>query len=142
MKTLLLLCTITLYTTCFSQNSHSDTAEVRTSMGEQALAWNKGDIEGFMAYYWHSDSLRFIGSKGITYGWQQTLDNYKKGYPTLEAMGQLTFDIKSIEQLSANSIFVVGGWKLKKKDKDVGGYYTLLWRRIKGQWVIVVDHTS
>lgn len=111
-------------------------------MGEQALAWNKGDIEGFMAYYWRSDSLRFIGSRGITYGWQQTLDNYKKGYPTADAMGQLAFDIKSIEQLSATSIFVAGGWKLKKKDKDVGGYYTLLWRRIKGQWVIVVDHTS
>lgn len=139
MKTLLLLCIILSCTICFSQ---TDTAKIHAAMGEQALAWNKGDIEGFMAYYWHSDSLRFIGSKGITHGWQQTLDNYKKGYPTAEAMGQLTFDIKSIEQLSANSIFVVGGWKLKKKDKDVGGYYTLLWRRIKGQWVIVVDHTS
>lgn len=142
MRPLLLLCTMLICTNCFSQNSHPDTSKVRAAMGEQALAWNKGDIEGFMAYYWHSDSLRFIGSKGITYGWQQTLDNYKKGYPTLEAMGQLTFDIKSIEQLSANAIFVVGGWKLKKKDKDVGGYYTLLWRKIKGRWVIVVDHTS
>lgn len=142
MKKLLLFFAIALYTTCFSQNRQSDTARVRFSMSEQALAWNRADVEGFMAYYWHSDSLRFIGSKGITHGWQQTLDNYKKGYPTAEAMGQLTFDIKSIEQLSANSIFVVGGWKLKKKDKDVGGYYTLLWRKIKGQWLIVVDHTS
>ncbi|MBS1636770.1 MAG: nuclear transport factor 2 family protein [Bacteroidetes bacterium] len=125
----------------FSQN-HKDAELIRKAMQTQQESWNKGDIEGFMAYYWKSDSLKFIGSKGITYGWQNTLNNYKKGYPTQEAMGQLVFEINSIEELSKTSAFVIGKWTLHKKDKDVGGYYTLLWKKIDGHWVIVTDHTS
>jgi ketosteroid isomerase-like protein len=120
----------------------ADTSAVRRVMHLQEEAWNKGDIDGFMEHYWKSDSLKFIGSKGITYGWQKTLDNYKKGYPNREAMGILNFDISSIEQLSSGSIFVIGKWHLKKKDSEVGGYYTLLWKKKNGKWVIVTDHTS
>lgn len=110
-------------------------------MKTQEEAWNKGDIKGFMEYYWKSDSLKFIGSKGITYGWQKTLDNYIKGYPTKSAMGILTFSILEITQLSNSSIYVIGKWDLKK-EKPSGGYFTLLWRKINDKWVIVADHTS
>ena len=125
----------------YSQNNN-DIAEVAENMKKQEIAWNKADIEGFMAYYWKSDSLKFIGSKGITYGWQKTLDNYKMAYPGQEAMGILTFENNTIERLSTDKIFVIGKWRLKKKDSGTGGYYTLLWKKIKGKWVIVVDHTS
>ena len=129
---------------CLSSYAQRNTPSslIRKAMQTQQESWNKGDIEGFMAYYWNNDSLRFIGSKGITYGWQNTLNNYKKGYPDKEAMGELVFEIKRIEELSATSAFVIGKWTLHKKDKDVGGYYTLLWKKINGQWVIVTDHTS
>jgi hypothetical protein len=110
-------------------------------MTAQEMAWNNANIVGFMNYYWKSDSLKFIGSKGITYGWQKTYDNYVKGYPTKEAMGILTFIIKEITQLSKTSIYVVGQWDLKK-EKPSGGYFTLLWKKINGNWVIVADHTS
>jgi ketosteroid isomerase-like protein len=122
--------------------SKTDISEVSEIMKKQETAWNKADIEGFMAYYWKSDSLKFIGSKGINYGWQKTLDNYKKSYPTPEAMGVLTFENITLEQLSPVKIFVIGKWHLKKKDGDVGGSYTLLWKKINSKWVIVVDHTS
>jgi ketosteroid isomerase-like protein len=115
--------------------------EIAGLMKKQEVAWNNGDIEGFMKYYWNSDSLKFIGSKGITYGWQKTLDNYKKGYPDKAAMGTLTFEISTKEMLSESVVFIVGKWSLAK-DKPAGGYFTLLWKKIKGEWVIVVDHTS
>jgi len=115
--------------------------EIIDLMEKQELAWNAGDIEGFMKYYWKDDSLKFIGSKGITYGWQPTLDNYKKNYPDKAAMGVLTFEIKTNEELSKTSVFIIGKWSLKK-EKSLGGYFTLLWKKIKGEWVIVVDHTS
>ena len=131
---------------CFSVfgfgQSKTDIAEVTDLMKKQEAAWNKADIDGFMAYYWKSDSLKFIGSKGITYGWQKTLDNYKKNYPTSEAMGILTFENSTIEQLSPTRIFVIGKWDLKRKVGDVGGHYSLLWKKINGKWVITVDHTS
>ncbi len=125
----------------FSQ-SKTDISEVNELMKKQEAAWNKADIDGFMQYYWKSDSLRFIGKSGITYGWQKTLDNYKKNYPTPDAMGILTFENITVEQLSPTNIFVIGKWDLKRKAGDVGGHYSLLWKKIKGHWVIVVDHTS
>ena len=115
---------------------------VAENMKKQEVAWNNFDIDGFMKYYWNNDSLKFIGSKGITYGWKNTLENYKKGYPDKKAMGFLTFTNITIEELSANSIYVIGKWNLKKEDKDVGGHYTLLWKKINGKWVIVCDHTD
>ena len=120
----------------------SDHQAIRRIMADQEAAWSRGDLEGFMAGYWKSDSLRFIGSSGLTYGWQQTLDNYKKGYPDLDAMGKLTFTILSVEKLSKRNAFVIGKWYLARKSGDLNGYYTLLWRKIKGNWVIVADHSN
>jgi len=122
-------------------SAQNNTAEVLKCMERQEESWNKGDIRAFMNYYWKSDSLKFIGSKGITYGWQPTLDNYLKSYPNKEAMGILSFSIKECSQLSSTSIYVIGSWELQKK-KQVGGYFTLLWKKINGDWVIVADHTS
>ena len=136
---LILICKVS-----FSQtNKTGDGSAVQKAMDTQLAAWNKGNIEGFMDYYWNNDSLKFVGSKGITYGWKKTLENYKKNYPDKDAMGVLTFVNSSMEQLSSVSFFVIGKWNIKKKDgSEVGGYYTLLWKKIKNKWMIVVDHTS
>ncbi len=125
----------------YGQQYKGDLKTVSNIMSAQELAWNHADIRGFMDFYWKSDSLQFIGSKGITYGWQKTYDNYVKGYPDKEAMGTLKFTIKDMMQLSKTSIYVIGQWELTK-EKPVGGYFTLLWKKINGQWVIVADHTS
>jgi ketosteroid isomerase-like protein len=114
---------------------------VRANMALQQTAWNNGDIPGFMDHYWKHDSLKFIGSRGITYGWQRTLENYQKGYPDKAAMGELTFTLFEVTELSPAAVFVIGKWDLKK-EKPAGGYFTLLWKKIKGKWVIVADHTS
>ncbi|MBI3520405.1 MAG: nuclear transport factor 2 family protein [Bacteroidetes bacterium] len=141
MKKLLLLLCLFYGWNLVAQKQSKDVAMVLSHMKTQEESWNKGDVKGFMDYYWHSDSLKFIGSKGITYGWQKTLDNYMKGYPTKEAMGILTFTIKEATQLSKSSIYIIGQWDLKK-EKPSGGYFTLLWKKINNQWVIVADHTS
>ena len=124
-----------------AQNSGIDVPLVIQNMRAQEEAWNGGDLNGFMAHYWKSDSLKFIGSKGITYGWQKTLDNYLKAYPTNEAMGALTFTLVEATQLSESSIYIIGKWALLK-DKPVSGYFTLLWKKVNNRWVIVSDHTS
>jgi ketosteroid isomerase-like protein len=124
-----------------AQKQNKEVNQVLANMKMQEESWNKGDVRGFMDYYWNNDSLKFIGSKGITYGWQKTLDNYIKGYPNKEAMGILTFTILESTQLSETSIYVIGKWELKK-EKPSGGHFTLLWKKINNQWVIVADHTS
>lgn len=119
-----------------------DEQTVRKLIEEQRQAWNAGDKEKFMQTYWRSDSLMFIGKSGVTYGWQKTLENYKKGYPDTAAMGKLDFNILEVKRLSVMYFFVVGKWHLTRSIGDVGGHFTLLFKKIKNKWVIVADHSS
>jgi ketosteroid isomerase-like protein len=121
--------------------SQSDSSQIRLRMQEQEQAWNRGDLREFMSPYWNDERLMFIGSKGITYGWKNTLANYERSYSTREKMGQLSFTILSIQLLSADHAFVTGKWQLER-GQPIGGHFTLLWRKIGGKWVIVADHTS
>lgn len=126
--------------TSFSQSK--DETAIRQILQTQQNAWNTGQLPQFMNGYWPNDSLMFIGKSGITYGYQKTLDNYIKGYPDTAAMGKLHFDILEMKNLSPEYYFVVGKWFLKRSIGDIGGHFTLLFRKIKGQWLIVADHSS
>ncbi|MFY0687318.1 MAG: nuclear transport factor 2 family protein [Cyclobacteriaceae bacterium] len=122
--------------------AQSDEDLIREKMTQQEVCWNAGDLDCFMETYWNSEQLLFIGSKGLTYGWQQTLDNYRKGYPNKEAMGKLSFDLKKFEKLSKNHWFVVGQWKLSRSIGDLDGHFSLIWKKFNGEWLIVADHSS
>lgn len=111
-------------------------------MNMQEEAWSAGDIEQFMEGYWQSERLVFIGSRGLTYGWQKTLDNYKKGYPTKEDMGTLQFDIISLEELNPETFYMIGKYTLIKDKGNQSGHFTLIWKLINGRWRIVSDHSS
>jgi ketosteroid isomerase-like protein len=119
-----------------------DEKQIRSTLDKQTAAWNRGDIEGFMDGYWRSDSLMFIGKSGVTYGWQNTLNNYKKGYPDTASMGKLHFDIIEVKRLSVLYFSVVGKWHLSRSIGDLSGHFTLLFRKVKNKWVIVSDHSS
>lgn len=126
--------------TGFSQDRNA--RAILDLLDTQTAAWNKGDLQAFMKGYWENDSLRFIGKSGITYGWNNTLANYKRGYPDTAAMGKLNFTILVVKKLSMRYYEVVGKWYLKRSIGDASGHYTLLLRKIKGSWVIVSDHSS
>jgi uncharacterized protein (TIGR02246 family) len=140
-KISLVLFTCLLAAVCFAQ-ANADEKAIRDLMARQSAAWNRGNLEEFMKGYWVNDSLMFIGKSGVTYGYQNTLANYKKGYSDTAQMGKLFFDLVQVKKLSPDYYWVLGKWFLKRSVGDVGGYYTLLFRKIKGKWVIVADHSS
>ena len=111
MKMKLLYCFLIVSTLVHSQSKEEK--EIRRLLAVQTECWNRGDIEGFMQTYWKNDSLLFIGKSGVHFGWQETLNNYKKGYPDTTAMGQLSFDILIVIKLSPEYFYVVGKWMLK-----------------------------
>lgn len=115
---------------------------IRKVMDEQVLAWNRGDVEGFMQGYWKSESLIFVSGDNIRRGWQTVTDNYKKSYNTREKMGVLSFTDLEITILSKNSATVLGRWKVQHEPKDDQGRFTLIFRKFKEGWRIVHDHTS
>jgi len=142
MKKIVTFLIISVAFTGFTQAQSKDEKAIRQLLTEQDAAWNRGDIEDFMKGYWRSDSLMFIGKSGITYGWQKTMENYKKGYPDTAAMGKLNFEYIEMKQLSENYFFVVGKWHLTRTIGNLNGAFTLLLRKINNTWVIVKDHSS
>jgi len=137
-RNFIILCLMLCTNYLLAQN---DSSAIRDVMNKQIEAWNNGDIDTFMQTYWKSDSLMFV-SAPPTYGWQTTLEHYKNHYPDTAAMGKLSFNLIKLNQLSPAYYFVIGEWHLKRSIGDVGGYFTLLFKKINGNWVIVVDHTS
>lgn len=119
-----------------------DIKAIKTALENQRTAWNNGDIESFMQAYWKSEKLQFIGSKGPVYGWQNTLERYKKSYPDRKAMGRLDFEIISMDKRSRKVVSMLGKFILHRESDELSGYFLLIWQKIKGRWVIVADHTS
>ena len=137
---------ILLFACCVLQHiviaQSTDRAQILKILSDQTAAWNAGDIDKFMSGYLKSDSLMMIGKSGVTYGYQNVLNNYKKNYSNDSLMGNLFFDILQVKKIAVDHYFVVGKWFLKRAAGDVGGHYTLLFRKIKGKWWIVADHSS
>jgi len=143
---LLFLLTFLLSLNGFAQeeksNYETSKKEIATMMLQQAKDWSNGNIEAFMEGYIKSDSLKFIGSKGLTYGWKNTLANYKKGYPTKEHTGTLTFNLIEFDQLANDVFFVIGEFHLKRTVGDADGMFSIILKRIDGEWKIIADHSS
>ena len=137
-----LICCAALLLSLASYAQSADEKTIRGILDRQTKDWNAGRLEDFMKGYWESDSLMFIGNSGVKYGWLNTLNSYKKGYPDTSAMGKLSFDIISVKKLSNEYYHVIGKWHLKRTIGDLNGHYTLLFKKIKGEWVIICDHSS
>lgn len=121
-----------------------DVADIQKVLDAQVAAWNRGDLEAYMAGYWHSPELEFYSGSTITRGWQQTLDRYRKRYQSDgREMGTLTFSELHIEPIDGKSAFVTGRWQLAmKKGESPNGLFTLLLRKFDDGWKIVHDHSS
>ena len=110
-------------------------------MEKQATDWSEGDLTAYMMSYKQSDSLIFLGRKGIRYGWQESLSSYQKSYPTKEKMGKLKFEYDYFKPLGKEHMLVAGKWNLYRSADTLSGYFSLLWEKQQGQWKIIFDHT-
>ena len=89
-----------------------------------------------MQGYWKSDSLKFYGSRGLTYGWENTLNNYKKGYPTKAESGTLNFVINDISKIEGDNYWVMGEYHLKREVGNADGVFIIIFKKINGEWKI------
>lgn len=139
-----ILVAIACFAACtFAQSDkRSAQAAIRTVMTEQVDAWNRGDVEAFMRGYWNSTDLVFVSGANVTRGWQPTLDRYKKNYDSREKMGKLTFSELEITILSRDAAVVLGSWSLAREKDNPHGKFTLIFRKLREGWRIVMDHTS
>ena len=142
MRALLLLIPFTLLAV-FAKSQNAPAA-IRQVIENQQSAWNRGELEAFMAGYSNSPDLTFFSGAHESQGWQAALDRYKKNYQGVRReMGKLEFRNLRIEMLNADSAFVRGEFHLTMSDgKTPHGLFTLVFRKFPEGWKIVHDHSS
>lgn len=121
------------------QAQDDDVQAIRKILQEQQEAWSNHDIEGFMAGYWKSGELTYFSGGKTTKGWQTTLDNYKKGYPTPAHSGTLNFRIAEITKINDGAYYVMGEYFLTREVGDTNGTFMIIFKQIDGEWKIVAD---
>lgn len=121
---------------------NTDKEIIRGVLTAQQAAWNRADTGAFLEGYWHSPDLTFSGSNGVTRGWEGVLERYKRNYPDRAAMGQLDFSNLEFRFLGPDAALVLGKWHLKREKDELGGVFSLVWRRFPEGWRIIHDHTS
>jgi ketosteroid isomerase-like protein len=118
--------------------------DVRAVWTAQVEAWNRGDLDGFMAGYWKSPDLVFFSNGTETRGWQATLDRYRARYQAEgKQMGTLDFPQLDFLMLGTEAALTRARWRLKMPDgKELSGMTSVIFRKLPEGWRIVHDHTS
>ena len=140
-----LIVTAVLFGAPLARCDDTDVAKkaIQKVLDDQDAAWNKGDLEGFMAGYWKSDELTFFSGKDVTKGWNATMERYKKRYQSEgKEMGKLTFSDMKIDVLGLENAVVRGRFKVVMSKETSQGLFTLIFKKTADGWKIVHDHTS
>jgi beta-aspartyl-peptidase (threonine type) len=118
-------------------------ADIRALLTAQADAWNRGDLDGFLAPYWNSEELTFFTGDTVTRGFAATEARYRRRYGnSKETMGHLGYENLEVAVLSPDAAVVYGRFRLQMKDSSPTGIFTLILRKEAGKWKIIHDHTS
>ncbi len=136
-----LVCVSTLSAQSAAEKAEQD---IRQVLEQQVQAWNRKDLDRFMAGYWNSLELTFFAGGKLEKGWQSAFDHYRKTYQGEgREMGKFDFSDLQIEVLSPDSAFVRGSWHLTMSDgKTPHGLFTLIFKKFSEGWKIVHDHSS
>ena len=127
----------------YSQNlSRSDSLKIVNVLESQKIAWNNNDINEFMNGYLNDNKLVFSGQTGPVYGWKSTKERYLTKYNSKELMGKLKFDIDNIFIVKRGVAILLGKFYLEREIGDASGFFTLVFKKVKGKWYIISDHTS
>jgi beta-aspartyl-peptidase (threonine type) len=115
--------------------------EILNLLEKQKEAWNRGDLNGYMAYYWNSEDLTFQSGDRRVKGWQALYDRYSRSY-TRDKMGHLQFSDLEIRLLGKGLALVLGRWQVEAQAEKKGGVFTLVLKKFPEGWRIIHDHTS
>ena len=122
----------------------ADAVAMRKTLTDSAVAWSKGDLDGFMQSYEDSPDTAFVTPQGVLRGWEPMRDRYRKRYGQGQALGALTFSDFEATALGRDYAVLYGRFHLLQpgKAKEQTGIFDLIMHRTAKGWRIVSDHTS
>ncbi|WP_350015477.1 nuclear transport factor 2 family protein [Rhodanobacter sp. IGA1.0] len=128
----------------------ADATAIRQVMNRQQVAWNRGDVDGFMHGYKDAPDTTFVGSS-VRKGYRAILESYRKHYAGKAQMGELTFSDLDVRLLPGRDgevryAVVTGRFHLDRaahgEVAQDDGVFSLLWEKTADGWKIILDHTS
>lgn len=126
-----------------AESAEPKTAEeqIEKILADQIVAWNKGDLDGFMDAYWNDEALTISGGGDTSLGWESAYANYRQRYPEGE-MGTIAFKNLKTEMAGKEAAIVTGSFNHQLADEKVNGNFSLVVKMIDRKWKIINDHTS
>ncbi|MDX5421417.1 MAG: nuclear transport factor 2 family protein [Hymenobacteraceae bacterium] len=117
--------------------------DVRRALEGQIEAWNKGDLETAMTFYWNSPEMLWVSKNGVEYGYQEVLEMFRQDFTDSSNMGVYSYEPLHIEQISDETVYFVFRWKIELDGKRLmGGVSSQLWKKLDGRWVATSEHAS
>ncbi|WP_100610571.1 YybH family protein [Confluentibacter lentus] len=142
MKKFLLLFFILSFYNGIAQTEEKDKKDILTVLKDQRIAWSNDDLEGYMEGFWKNDSLKLYGPNGITRGWDNLFEKYRRNYPDKDHTGILSYKVNDISKISDGNYYVLGEYHIKRNAGNIDGFFMLLFRKIENDWKIVVDTSN
>jgi ketosteroid isomerase-like protein len=120
----------------------ADTAAILDTVHRMEHAWNRGDFRGYMAGFKKPDVLFVSGGK-FQDGWEGTLNHYIRDYGgSPERRGKLHFYNMKVDLLAPDAAMLIGQYRLERGTRVTEGVNTRLFRKVRGRWLISVNHVS
>jgi ketosteroid isomerase-like protein len=120
----------------------SDRAAILHTIARMETAWNHGDFRGYMAGF-QNPGVIFVSGGKFQDGWQGTLDHYIRDYGgSVERRGRLHFYNMKVDLLAPDAAMLIGQYRLERGSRVTEGVNTRLFRKIRGRWLISVNHVS
>lgn len=119
----------------------ADSAAMLAAMDETARGWNEASLDRHVAAY--ADSAVFM-APGPVVGRERTRASLERSFwRDGRPLQQLRFEGINVRPLGSDRALMTGQFFLFGGGREErGGWYTLIWERIAGQWRIVHDHSS
>ncbi|HSL42019.1 MAG TPA: SgcJ/EcaC family oxidoreductase [Anaerolineales bacterium] len=115
---------------------------IRKVFEESCAAWNRGDLDGYLASYWDSEKTLWISSGSLTRGKAAIAAAYKRRFSMGQPMGKLSVAELEIDVLTPDDAIAFGRWILDLEGTPSQGFFTVQLRKIEGTWLFVCDHAS
>ena len=119
-----------------------DHQRIRAVFESGCAAWNRGDIDGYLAAYWNSDKVRWISDGTVLYGFEAIATVCKARFDSPDNMGSLEVANLEIQLLGKNDALVFGFWIQTTPAARRHGVFTDHVTKMDGEWLIVSDHSS
>ncbi|MBC2778751.1 nuclear transport factor 2 family protein [Parasphingopyxis marina] len=141
---ILLMMLVMLAPPVSAQQEDGPVEAAAAAFAEMRAGWNRGDIEAALSAYRDSSDMTWVNSSGVSRGFDDFAAEMRTAYADApETMGSYTAEILDGRALTQDSVLIVARWDISLGEERLyGGISTMLWRRIDGEWKIVLEHAS